>query len=1133
MSKTLKIINEQLKNSMYMSGKDMPLDTTRKKGVVYRCGHFDEARRAGDFDLYQLADHKWGVTPLNQTGNYAFIVPKSLLKANSNIVSNDAIKSGEYYLACIANESLVKYGHNSDCSPLPDNIIGVVKLNITDAASIAQIAGYSDEASLCTGIANQGVLDFTATSLADYFIFGVTNANAQELGLDATVSSALVDEEKGIPASWNNMDGAMMDGIFSKNSAPGDLRGYYQIYTAEQLKAYGLNHPNVNPIEDDALVVWDGYMWRSLTGGSVESTSQAASTLTHDAKLVRSEDFNNNTWQQNQLYQAGDNINIDGLCKPYSYNNRNCDTRTGALQWSFEYNKGSLILKIPKREAAGIFLTTTPENIVVELSSQDGVVYTDKLPSPIICAVYMAYTTNADMVTKFGGTWSSSYCYFVSSSTDAPQNILDTSAESDYGIFSYYLACTNSDCFAMSIYPAASHTCGFRSATNSIHRLTVGDYFYYDGYQLCKLYPSEDDLVRAGSDKYSNVRFTNMVNGDYSEYPGSYATNYGHSVIAYPVTNRIRYNLYDKPGTMKVVTSAGGPVSTACYKMDNWATTELTNMMALYPIDAYTFVMIYPKSGDNIFQPTCDEFLVALYIDGYDTLLSYYGNEGVSMSDIQKMAIAFSASWSNKLIALLPFRKCSWEVASQAGVEMADNAQDGLNYAIVDVNNPLMYLSHNNVVGFIANCSTKFTPSPLHALFYDGPGQLDTWNGWNDDSEIVENTDSSGNKTYTMDVLPNAKQGDYVMWDGYRYVKMNDSGLNSASLTKVISTTGCIALQSDIVSVLAAADANSQYQAIPVFKFDDFDADAIKGVAVMMSVDDNDNGYASKEANLRVLIPGGDFVQIHHWPSSKDCNTGMQLSEDGTIYMYNDPRGTNMVSDYLLMPIPAEGATIKSSDVTLNYANYTLSAAVPGTKTNCLYQNITPGWYYFNNSNNKSAVIRFSSYVAGTVKVYIGIVNNYSSSITFTLSFTGTDGKSQTKEITVASKSTGLVCCDCPVTSQVPETFSGSGIPITSDVIKITASNYTSYNNVESGIYINSIHIGATITAASGVKRNPQDTGIIYYNYREASKAANYEVEWGGVAIGSSSGYSYTTKFNQLTSNKSEFIGPSGKIIVN
>ena len=1104
---------------MYMSGNDMPLDTTRKKGVVYRCGYFHDARRSGEFDLYELADHKWGVTPLNATGNYAFIIPKSLLKANSNIVSNDTITSGEYYLACIANESLIKYGYNSDCSPLPDNIIGVVKLNITDATSIAQIAGYSDEAALCTGIANQGILDFTATSLADYFIFGVTNANAQELGLDATVSSAMSDEEKGIPASWDNMDGAMMYNIFGKDSDPGDLRGYYQIYTVEQLKAYGLNHPKVNPIEDDALVVWDGYMWRSLTGGSAESVSQAASTLTHNATLVKSSDFNKHTWRQNQLYQAGDDIDIDAYCGPYSFNSNRWSTEnsTDALRWSFEYTNGSLILKAPKREAACIFLSTTPEKIVVELSSQDGVIYTDKLPSPIICAVCMDYTTNANMVTKFGGTWSNSYWYFVCSYIDNSRNIMDKTYSKVYGNRSIELACSADAYLVRSIYPADLYKYGFRSAPNSIHRLAVGDYFYYDGYMLCKLYPSEDDMLRAGSNRYNTIKFTGNINDNYYMDFNPYANNNGNKFIPLEVATAVSHGRSNKIGTMKMVTSKGGPVSTAVHIMKSWECTSSTTLTRLYPNSCYCISMCYSKSGPLNFS-TEDSFLVACYLSDDATSLSV---DSEAASILERVS---SFGPYRKLVALLPFRKCSYSVAEAAGCDMASQAQDGLYYALLDVENPLLYMASEDVPKLLAYTAKidKYSKSPINAAFFNANTDFECWNGWNDDAEFVQATDNSGKTIYTMDVLPNAKQGDYVMWDGHRYVKMNDSGLNSASLTKVISTTGGILLQSNLDSIVNAGSAFSPRSAIPIYKFDNFDPEAIPNVAVMMPQNTNDNnGNATWQGNIRIMEVDGDFVELCSWPDSSFYEAGMRLTRDGTVYMYKDPRASTCNAGYFLLPIPLTAPTLSESDVAISHSNWQLTQTSDRNKSSCIYQNVKQGLLSFKSSNN-ACYMNLSSFVGGTITIGLKFTNNYTSATTFTISYTDTSNKSASIKVTVPSKSSAYQSLNVNVGGTVPTVYKGADIPISARALTVSSSSYTS--RADTAITIDGVWIFSTMSATvTNPGNKPSDTALLYWCDRNRSSSSNYCIYFDTISFGTSS----TSIANELSADKSNYIAPS------
>ncbi len=345
----------------------------------------------------------------------------------------------------------------------------------------------------------------------------------------------------------------------------------------------------------------------------------------------------------------------------------------------------------------------------------------------------------------------------------------------------------------------------------------------------------------------------------------------------------------------------------------------------------------------------------------------------------------------------------------------------------------------------------------------------------------------------------NAKAGDKVYYDGSKWTVLGkSSGSGSAYSGDVIL------LQPNLDSMIRNADAWSKYKAVPIFKFDDFDASQVYGVAVITSQNTNDSeGYAIRGANVRVMRPGGDFVEIAAWPESTNTGGGMRLDTDGTIYAYI--QGTTGNIEYFLMPIYSKAAELTADNMTVDYSKYSLSADAVNTYGNsdlCLFQN-NSNIFNFNSSSNRSVYIKFSSYIGGTAKVGIKLQNKYTSKVTFTIWFTPVGGSTQKSvQVEVATGERVYVGIDVSLPATVPTAVSGSTVVPSPEVVRVVSDSYTSVT--ANMISIEALDIWAGVIADSSLSDetvHPNYKGIIYAGDTTYSNSSNYRVQSGSVLL--------------------------------
>lgn len=352
----------------------------------------------------------------------------------------------------------------------------------------------------------------------------------------------------------------------------------------------------------------------------------------------------------------------------------------------------------------------------------------------------------------------------------------------------------------------------------------------------------------------------------------------------------------------------------------------------------------------------------------------------------------------------------------------------------------------------------------------------------------------------TQGVAPagtNAKAGDKVYYDGSKWTVLGkSSGSGSAYSGDVIL------LQPDLDKMIAKADAWSKYKAIPVFKFDNFDASKVSGVAVITSQNTNDSeGYALRGANVRVMRPGGDFVEIAAWPESTNTGGGMRLSNDGTVYAY--VAGTTGNYEYMLMPIYSEAPKLTEGNMTVDYSKYSLFAAQDCNATNCLFQKTGSTLFSFNSRVARSFDVRFSSYVGGTLTFGIKLSSNYTSTVTFTIiiyTSSGITGSTQT--VSLESGKSVLVKFPCSVESKIPAVLSGSNVAGSNIVARIVSDTYSAApTNL---ITADALYLWSDVAADPSLSNTaiwPNYRGFIYFGDTTYSKPNNYKVKSGIVYL--------------------------------
>ena len=343
----------------------------------------------------------------------------------------------------------------------------------------------------------------------------------------------------------------------------------------------------------------------------------------------------------------------------------------------------------------------------------------------------------------------------------------------------------------------------------------------------------------------------------------------------------------------------------------------------------------------------------------------------------------------------------------------------------------------------------------------------------------------------------NAKAGDKVYYDGSKWTVLGKSSGNGSAYSGDV-----ILLQPDLDTMIAKADAWSKYKAIPVFKFDNFDASKVSGVAIITSQNTNDSeGYALRGANVRVMRPGGDFVEISAWPQSTNAGGGMRLSTDGTVYAYI--AGTTGNYEYMLMPIYSEAPKLTEGNMTVDYSKYSLFAAQDCNATNCLFQKTGRTLFSFDRSGARSFGVKFSSYVGGTLTFGIKLSNNYTSTVTFTINTytpSGTTGSTQT--VSLESGKSVLVKFPCSVESKIPAVLSGSDVVGSNDVVRIVSDTYSAApTNL---ITADAMYLWSDVAedpSLSNAAIRPNYHGFIYFGNNTYTKPTNFRVDSGIICL--------------------------------